>query len=85
MTPTKLQAAALRIVLNNPGIYPSGLAYKLIDSGDITPKNGRKLRPQGAGFVGGKILAETWRAGWTSGGWPEGHKITAEGKRAIGA
>ena len=87
-----LDMQALRVIADHSrefggrssGINPSGLAYVLIEHGAIRMQHGRKrLRPQGAGFIGGRLIARLYRAGLVHSSWPEGAWVTIAGQRAL--
>lgn len=89
---TDLELAALRAIAKHErvhaggrsGLSPSSLAYLLIDQGVMVNRCGKKrLRPQGAGFIGGSLLARLRRAGLADSSWCEGAWLTDLGKRML--
>ena len=85
-SPTPLQLAALALLRDEPGHYPSSLAYTLLDRGVLRRRHpARRLRAQGAGFIGGKILGELFRAGWITRqiGSDTRWETTARGQRVL--
>lgn len=82
--PSELQQAALQVLADSGTTYPSALAYCLIDRGALQIRNPRgRLKAQGAGFIGGKLLGDLRRAGWAICG-ARGWEISMEGRRALG-
>lgn len=86
---TRIQKAALLLLADEPGHYPSSLAYSLLDKGVLKLHHRRgRWTAQGAGMIGGKILAELWRAGLarrapTTFAYTNRHELTAKGEAAV--
>ena len=68
--------ALLALVGKHPGITPSAFAYVALDAGLINCRTGRCWRPQGAGRIGGGLLAKLTREGWVRGGGNYGRQFT---------
>ncbi len=84
-SPSAIELATLIAVRDMPGVYPASLAYRLVETGALrTKRPDGRMKAQGAGMIGGSLLARTYKAGWTyqHGG---GHRITREGLAAIEA
>lgn len=89
---TDLELAALRAIAKHArvhaggrsGLSPSSLAYLLIEQGDMVNRCGkRRLRPQGAGFIGGSLLARLRGAGLADSTWREGAWLTDLGRQLL--
>lgn len=78
--------ALLALVGKHPGITPSAFAYVALEAGLINCHTGRRWRPQGAGRIGGGLLARLQREGWVRGNGSYGRqfRLTALGIARLG-
>ena len=82
---TPLELAALRYIDENPCFQSSSLAYGLVARGALQLRTDRgRMSPQGAGFIGGKIIAGLRRKAWIRGPFRlSGTTLTAQGHRIL--
>lgn len=75
----------LDLVQRHPGITPSSFAYLALDAGLLSNRLGRRWSPQGAGRIGGGILARLERDQFVVGGGRYGREfdITQRGRAAL--
>lgn len=83
--PTAQALSFLGVVEKHPGITPSSFAYAALDAGLLTNRLGRRWSPQGAGRIGGGILADLEKAGLVIGSGRYGREfnITQRGRAAL--
>ncbi len=91
--PTERQIFALRHLNDHPGTWPAGMGYALAASSTAQRDNpGKRLNAQGAGRLGGTMLARLRKAGWAKyvslhykarGTFSNAHEITHAGRLVL--